>query len=154
MSNPRQTLKAYASGSGCLSLVWVYKHSGECSSRKVTLSQAKRFLKTREGKHLGENHWIVTHDDSNRVILVKMVYRIDDNHLRMYDHERECVYRLEHINKFEFKLWFDVPELGREMECVNWSTRAVVRYFLDNERWLKLRYQERENGSLCNLQSS
>lgn len=122
-------LKSYASGNGALSFVYSDRH-GRVTSDAVTLEDARDYMKEREA-HL--SHWIVgTFDSVAGPAAFHAVVRVGPKILVRGD--RLYKYEESRAESFGITLWLIDGILGRNVEVKHISTKASVRFWLDNEK--------------------
>ncbi len=128
-------LKMYASGSGCLSFTFVsyaLNTHGHALSEKVTEQDIKEYLKSEKASEDLKNNYKICKDTNGEFCLVLNVKKISDNFLEIpfFDKVLLAEYKKDERYDFGFKL----TELkGDQFEIRHISTKAAVKYFLDNE---------------------
>lgn len=141
-------LSCYSPGGGSLEFVWLQKVGGRlvADGPRVTRGHANAFLRTKEGKRLLSRFWELRQTDGVHYCLVKKITRIGKNLLEIHDSGEYSVAGVYHctLDAFDGKHVFD-PDLhitsngsivGNWSIRRNWSIRMVIRYFLENEKYL------------------
>jgi hypothetical protein len=136
-ANFGETLKCYASGDGALHFTWLA--GDKATGRTVTLAEAQAFLDSPDGEHLKEKGWRVVVLNRVHPVLVADVRRLNDDTLIFEG--REYVYSHDTTNVFWTRDRYVQDHClslmsEKVIEVRNCNTRAAIRHFLNNEKWL------------------
>lgn len=143
----RQRLNCYAPGNGSLDFVWL--EGNVAANRRVTMSDARRWLKTVDGRKKKEEGWIVM-KLNGLPTLVSHVERISDDVVEIVlprasvdepvktgrftygilpDQAEWLEKKMLNINSIEVTTVRD----GREIEVQNWGIKARIAHYLNYE---------------------
>ena len=139
-----QILICYAPGDGSLDFTWTGKEYPHIATgRKVLRWHVNRFLKTKEGKRLIAKGYKL-YNINTHWTLVCTVVRKNKNTLLMsgdlYTYKVESLSPREAnrgMPDCDLTVYYRYLSINRKFEVKNWSTRAVIRYFLNYEEELK-----------------
>jgi len=136
-----EKLKSYASGDGALHLCFT-NNNNNATGRNVTIEDAAQYLEhNHNAVNLRSEKWRVVVINTMPVIVAN-VKRVDDGTLDIND--REFRYSIDQTSQFwknerhcqDHYLTVETDYKGQVVDVVNYSLRAQIRHFLNNEESL------------------
>lgn len=123
-------LKVYASGNGALSFAWI---ENGLAAGHVTMTHARRFLSTVEGKRLVANGFQLLKINT-LPCLATVFERVNADTLRLNGHDYrysfvndDVLFHIDPVSDHNLVINSDGP-------VVNMNTRAGIRFYLNNEK--------------------